>query len=304
MQPFSINVLPTITQVIDAGASRLREAAIEHDRRTAGVLLAHVLGVDRTHLLINSETQVIESHYNSYLRLIERRAAGEPLQYITGHQEFYGLDFIVNSSVLIPRPETEVLIDRVIAISKQFDEEPLLFGDIGTGSGCVAVVVAVRVPRAHVIASDLSQAAIDVARANAERQGVSDRIDFIAGDLFEPFAKRSLRGAINIFVSNPPYVDREESKLIQREVHDWEPHDALFGGAGGLAFHRRLLQEGFEYAKAGGYLVFEIGYGQINSITNMIAESAWTLIDVTRDLQGIPRTVTVRKPLEQVRPVA
>jgi release factor glutamine methyltransferase len=294
--------LPTINQVIDGGAARLREAAIEHDRRTAGVLLAHVLGVDRTHLLIKSETQVIESHYNSYLRLIERRAAGEPLQYITGHQEFYGLDFIVNPSVLIPRPETELLVDRVIDISKQFKEEPLLVGDIGTGSGCVAVAVTVHITRARVIATDFSPAAIDVARTNAERHGVTDRIRFLTGDLFKPFAERGLRGAISIFASNPPYVDREASNLIQREVHEWEPHDALFGGAEGLAFHRRLLQEGFEHAKAGGYLVFEIGYGQIDAITQMIADSAWTLIDVTRDLQGIPRTVTVRKPLERVGP--
>jgi release factor glutamine methyltransferase len=289
--------LPTINQVIDEGAARLKEAAIDHDRLTAGVLLAHVLGVDRTHLLINSEARVSESHYNLYRRLVERRAAGEPLQYITGHQEFYGLDFIVTPSVLIPRPETEFLVDRVIGIAKQFNDQPLLVADIGTGSGCIAVAVAVNVTQARVLATDLSLAAIDVARANAERHGVADRIRFFAGDFLKPFDESSLKGAINIFASNPPYVDREEPDMIQREVHDWEPHAALFGGAGGLAFHRRLLHEGFEYAKAGGYLVFEIGYGQIDSITRMIAESPWTLIDVKSDLQGIPRTVTVRKPL-------
>ena len=262
-----------------------------------------MLGVDRTHLLINSETQVARSHYNSYLRLVERRAHGEPLQYITGHQEFYGLDFIVNPSVLIPRPETELVVDRVIDLAQQFNEESLLVADIGTGSGCIAVAVAVHVKSATVIAADLSQAAIDLARANAERHRVADRIQFFNGDLFKPFAERGLREAISIFASNPPYVDREEPDLIQRQVHDWEPHAALFGGEGGSSFHRRLLHEGFEYAKTGGYLVFEIGYGQIDSITRMIAESPWTLIDLKSDLQGIPRTVTVRKPLEQAGPV-
>ena len=295
-----VNHLPTITQAIDEGASRLKASSVEHDQRTAGVLLAHELGIDRTHLLTRSEEHVSETRYESYLQLIEKRAAGEPLQYITGHQEFYGLDFIVTPDVLIPRPETEFLVVRVIEISKELSEEPLLIADVGTGSGCIAVTVAAHVPRARIIATDVSQTAIDVARANAERHGVIDRIEFLVGDLFDAFAERSLRGAIGVFASNPPYVDYEDSNLIQREVRDWEPHAALFGGSGGLEFHRRLLSEGFEFARSGSYLVFEIGYGQLDPISEMIVESGWKLVEVTQDLQGIPRTVTVRKLDERI----
>ena len=287
--------LPTITQAIDQGASRLRASGIEYDRRTAGVLLAHVLALDQVQLLIKCEEHVGESHYEQYLRFIARRADGEPLQYITGHQEFYGLDFIVTPDVLIPRPETEFLVERVVEIANESSEEQLFIADIGTGSGCVAVAIAVSLPRARVLATDVSQAAIEVARRNAERHCVTDRLELLVGDLLKPLVEHNLQSAISILASNPPYVDRKDSRLIQREVRDWEPHAALFGGALGLEFHRRLLADGFEWAKRGGYLVFEIGYGQIDAINEMIAESAWKLVDVTSDLQGIPRTVTVRK---------
>lgn len=286
--------MPTIAQAITEGARRLRASFIEEERRTAGLLLCHVLQIDRTHLLTNAEKQIDEPSYHRYVELVERRATGEPLQYITGHQEFYGLDFIVTPAVLIPRPETEFLVERVVEIAKEFSAEPLLIAEVGTGSGCVAVAVAVHVPQARVIATDISDAAIEVARRNAQRHGVIDRVEFLVGDLLKPLAERGLQGAINILASNPPYVE-EESKLIQREVRDWEPHRALFGGAGGLEFHRRLLTDGFEYAKRDGYLTFEIGYGQFDAISEMIVESGWKLIDVTRDLRGIPRTLTVRK---------
>ena len=287
--------MPTVAQAITEGAQRLGASCVDEERRTAGLLLCYVLQIERTHLLTRAQEEIDEPSYHRYLELVERRAEGEPLQYITGHQEFYGLDFIVTPEVLIPRPETEFLVERVVEIAKELSEEPLLIADVGTGSGCVAVAVAMLIPRARVIATDNSHAAIEVARRNAERNGVIDRVEFLVGDLLKPLAERSLRRAISILASNPPYVDKEESKLIQREVRDWEPHAALFGGAGGLEFHRRLLTDGLEYAKPGGYLVFEIGYGQLDAISKLIAESAWELIDVTRDLQNMPRTLTVRK---------
>jgi len=287
--------MPTLAQAITEGARRLRASWVDEERRTAGLLLCHVLQIDRTHLLTKAQKEIDEPSYHRYLELVERRAAGEPLQYITGHQEFYGLDFIVTPEVLIPRPETEFLVERVVEIAKELSEESPLIADVGTGSGCVAVAVAVHIPRARVIATDISEAAIEVARRNAERLGVIDRVQFLIGDLLKPFAERRLQDAIGVLASNPPYVDRDESKLIQRGVRNWEPHAALFGGAGGLEFHRRLITDGFEYAKPGGYLAFEIGYGQLDAISEMIAESPWKLVDVTRDLQGIPRTLTVRK---------
>ena len=286
--------MPTITQAIDEGAARLRASAIEHDRRTAGVLLAHVLGVDRTHLLIRSEEQVSESRYGDYLRLVERRATGEPLQYITGHQEFYGLDFIVTPDVLIPRPETEFLIERVMKLVKERRDSPLIV-DVGTGSGCIAVAVAVQLPRARLIATDASPAALSVARSNAERHGVRDRIEFLEGDLFAPLAELRLEGAVDVLASNPPYVNEETFELLQREVRDWEPREALFGGVDGLDFYRRLIAESPHYLKPGGYVVLEIGFSQVDSISEMVKGNALELVDITPDLQGIPRTLCLRR---------
>lgn len=266
----------------------------DHERRTAGVLLGHVLGVDRTHLLTRSGDQVANAQYEDYLRLIERRAAGEPLQYITGHQEFYGLDFRVTPAVLIPRPETEFLVERIIKLMDDSMTSPLIV-DVGTGSGCIAVSLAVNVPRARVIATDLSGDALEVARNNAERHGANDRIEFLQGDLLEPLETHHLENSVDVLASNPPYVNEGQAELIQREVRDWEPREALFGGVEGLDFYRRLLFEGLTFVRPGGYMILEIGYNQLDAITEIIAALEWELLDIVNDLQGIPRTVTLRR---------
>lgn len=229
------------------------------------------------------------------MRLIERRAAGEPLQYITGHQEFYGLDFRVTPDVLIPRPETEFLVERIIKLMDESMPAPLIV-DVGTGSGCIAVTLAVNVPQARLIATDLSAAALEVARTNAERHGVNDRIEFLKGDLLEPLETYHLENSVDVLASNPPYVSEGHAGLIQREVRDWEPRAALFGGVEGLDFYRRLLVEGLTLVKPGGYMIFEIGYNQLDAITEIVAALEWELVDVVNDLQGIPRTVTLRRP--------
>jgi len=285
--------MPTISQAITEGAVRLYAAGIGQERRTAGLLLCHVMGVDRTHLLTRSEDQIGEAQYRDYLAIVERRAAGEPLQYLTGHQEFYGLDFIVTPGVLIPRPETEFLIERVMKLVEESQDSPLIV-DVGTGSGCIAVTLAIHLLRARLIATDDSPAALNVARTNAERHGVSDRIEFLEGDLLAPLAEQGVEGQVDVLASNPPYINEESSELLQREVRDWEPHEALFGGAGGLDFYRRLLLDAHRYLKPGGYLVFEIGYGQLDAILEPIDRSALELVDITHDLQGLPRTLALR----------
>lgn len=293
--------MPTIAEAIAEGANRLRASCISEERRTAGILLCHTLGIDRTQLLTRSSQQVDEPRYQAFLSSIERRAAGEPLQYITGHQEFYGLDFIVTPDVLIPRPETEFLIERIIDLARanQTEAAPAIV-DVGTGSGCIAVALAAHIPRARVIAIDISSAALDVARANAQRHNVQNRIEFIEGDLLEPLGKyargsEGLEEAINFIASNPPYVEEGKPEIIQREVRDWEPALALYGGADGLNCYRRLLADGTRYLKRGGCLVCEIGYTQLDAIRSMIDVTRWDLVDVIHDLQGIPRTLTIRK---------
>lgn len=253
-----------------------------------------MLGIDRTHLLTRSEEQIDEAPYRTYLALVERRASGEPLQYIIGHQEFYGLDFIVTPDVLIPRPETELLVERVIKLVGESRNEMPLIVDIGTGSGCIAVTLAIHLPRARVIATDISHAALDVARANSERHGVRDRIEFVEGDLLAPLLERHLEAAVDFLASNLPYVSEESPEIIQREVSEWEPHAALFGGADGLDLYRRLLLDAPRYLKPGGYLVCEIGYGQLDAILELIEPSKLEFVDVTNDLQGLPRTLALR----------
>ena len=287
--------MPTISQAITEGACRLHASGIDQERRTAGLLLCHVTGIDRTRLLTRSEEQIDETQYLAYLALVARRAAGEPAQYLTGHQEFYGLDFIVTPDVLIPRPETEFLIERVMSLVQDSKQDSPLIVDVGTGSGCIAVIVAKQLSRARLIATDASPAALDIARTNAERHGVRDRIEFLVGDLYARLAEGGLEGAVDVLASNPPYVSEESSELLQREVRDWEPHEALFGGVDGLDFYRRLIAESPHYLKPGGCVVLEIAFSQVDSISEMLKGSAFDLVDTIRDLQGIPRTLCLRR---------
>jgi len=289
-------ILPTIAEAIAEGASRLQASADPEARRTAGVLLCHLLGIERIHLLIRSEEPINQPDYENFLGLIDRRAMGEPLHYITGHREFFGLEFTVTKDVLIPRPETEFLVERVIKLANDLPEEmtPLIV-DIGTGSGCIAVTLAVHLPTARLIATDISAAALAVARENAARNKVAERIKFIEGDALEPLARFGLQGKVDILLSNPPYIDEAGPGLIQKEVRDWEPHEALFGGADGMDFYKRILAYGLKYIKPSGHLVLEIGYGQLATISELIAAASWDLIDVTPDLQGIPRTLTATR---------
>jgi release factor glutamine methyltransferase len=291
------SILPTIAEAITEGASRFQSSGVSEERRAAGALLGHALNIDRTSLLTRSDEQIDEARYDAYLRLIDRRAAGEPFQYITGRQEFYGLDFIVNPAVLIPRPETEFLVERVIQLARECEETAPLIVDIGAGSGCIAVTIALNLPNAKVIATDISSAALEVAKKNAELHGA--RIQFVEGDLLEPLARLGLENAVDFLASNPPYIEESGSETIQREVRDWEPRAALFGGADGMDFYRRLFAEGLNFVKPGGYFVCEIGYNQLDRIIRLINDSGWEMVDATRDLQGIPRTITARRRSEK-----
>jgi release factor glutamine methyltransferase len=288
----------TIAEAIAEGARLLDRAGVAEARRAAGLLMEHLLQADRAQLHVRSPEYIDDTLLGSYMRLVERRAAGEPLQYITGRQEFYGLDFEVNSAVLIPRPETEFLVEQAIALARDWHassrEGPVIV-DVGTGSGCIAVALAVSIPRAKILAIDISPSALDVARSNALRHDAASRIEFLQGDMLSPLAGRGLDRAVDLLASNPPYVPARNPHLLQREVRDWEPHEALFGGEEGTDFYRRLMGDGKRYVKPGGSLVCEIGYSQLEAIREMIDSSSWQLTAVTSDLQGIPRTLTMRR---------
>lgn len=291
--------MPTIAQAITEGAARLHAAGIDQDRRTAGLLLCHVMGIDRTHLLTRSKEQIDEAQYREYLALIERRAAGEPLQYLTGHQEFYGLNFIVTPDVLIPRPETEYLVEQIVKLSRQEakaqSSQSHLIVDTGTGSGCIAITLAINIPNSRVIGIDISTAALEVAKENAAKHGVTGRVEFLQGNLLEPLAAWDLEGRVDFIASNPPYVPGPDLERLQREIREHEPRVALYGGSDGLDFYRRLLTGSQRFLRPEGHLVCEIGFSQLSAIRDLIDSARWDLLEVTKDLQGIPRTLTIRQ---------
>jgi release factor glutamine methyltransferase len=284
--------LPSISESIAQGALGLGGSDPENDRRAARILLSHVLGVNQEHLIARPDCQVPDAHFESYMTLVARRAAGEPLQYLTGRQEFYGLDFTVTPAVLIPRPETEIIIDRAMILAGR-RAGTITIADLGTGSGCIAITLAVKLPAARIIAIDISGPALEVARANAGNHGVAGRIEFLQGDAFAALEARGGESQYDLIVANPPYVPEGDTSLLQHEVRDYEPAVALFGGKDGLDFYRRLAREGSEYLKPDGYCVLEIGYKQLDQVSKIVEGSELELVEVTSDLQGIPRTLTL-----------
>jgi len=270
------------------GAQRLSEGAVAEPRREAGSLLAHALGRDRSFVIAHAEDTLKDDECEAFRSLLARRAGGEPLQYITGHQEFFKLDFEVTPAVLIPRPETELVIETALELLRN-DPEPYL-ADIGAGSGCIAISILHELSTARAVATDVSSAALQVTRQNAARHGVADRLEVLESDYFSAL---EATGSFNLIASNPPYISDDEMKNLQREVN-YEPHAALAGGPDGLSVIRRLLLEAPPFLRPGGYFVFEIGFGQSGAVEQLIDRRVWRLLEICTDLQKIPRTFVLQ----------
>lgn len=282
----------TISETLREASERLRAASVPNDLLDAQTLLAEAIGKDRTYLIINFNGQLSEDLLSKFRAMVNRRAAGEPLQYITGHQEFFGLDFDVTPDVLIPRPETELIVEETIRIVQQDGIANPVIVDVGAGSGCISVALAREMSDARVIASDISEAALRVARRNAARHELEDRVGFVASDLLDAFTEEDFADFI---LSNPPYVSEEETHSLQREVRDWEPLLALTDSNDGLSIYRRLLKDAPSRLKPGGHLICEMGYTQSEKISTMIDRQIWGGARLLDDLQGIPRTIVLRK---------
>ena len=267
-----------IRELIQRSASWLSEKGIDSARLEAELLLAHVLQTQRLRLYVESDRPLMDTETDAYRELIKRRARGEPVAYITGTREFYGLAFEVTPDVLIPRPETEFIVDRVRAL------EPKRLLDIGTGSGCIAIACAVRLPEASVVATDLSGEALAVARRNAETLGVQDRIEFREGDLFAPLKEGE---RFDVIASNPPYVSRGGA-LPEVDLH--EPHVALYPGDSGLEILERLIPGAQTHLEPGGSLLVEIADEQAGSV-QQIAEQHYAETTMHPDLAGMLRTL-------------
>lgn len=278
----------SIAKAIIEGSQRLSAGSVAEPRREAGSLLAHVLGRDRSFVITHADNALNNDESESFRCLIERRATGEPLQYLTGHQEFFKLDFEVTPSVLIPRPESELIIEAALEVLRD-DPRPFVM-DIGTGSGCLAISLLHELPAARALATDVSPAALEIAQRNAERHGVANRLTLLGSDCFSALAAR---GWFSLIASNPPYITDADLQNLQREVN-YEPRAALAGGPDGLSVIRRLLLEARPYLGSGGYFVFEIGFGQSEAVESLIDRNVWKLIEIRTDLQRIPRTFVLQ----------
>jgi len=284
----------TIAEALRGAAEALRVAGLSEARREAGSLVAFAAGRDRTFLLTHPEAPLTRAEAARLRAAVARRAAGEPLQYITGRQEFYGLEFEVNPDVLIPRPETELLVETALELLR--DTPSPFICDVGTGSGCVAVSLLHARPDARACALDISPDALRVAARNAARHGVAARFTPLVSDCFDALREtRQDAPRFHAVVSNPPYVAERDLAGLQREVRDHEPRVALTPGGDGLSVIRRLFEEAPDFLVPGGHLLIEIGYDQHERVRQLVRPAVWTLLDIHRDLQGIPRTVALRR---------
>jgi release factor glutamine methyltransferase len=272
----------------------LKDAEVESPALTAEVLLAFVLGWNRVRVLSHAEESVPEEAWVRLQDLVFRHVKGEPLQYLTGEREFYGLAFRVTPDVLIPRPETEILVETALGLVRRNSMKHSRFLDIGTGSGCIAISFAHENPGSIGWAVDLSNAALKIARENAIRHGVSERLMFVQADLFECFSSKSV---FDLILCNPPYVALEDYDSLPSGVRNFEPYLALFGGSSGLEVYRRFIPQISSRLESEGYLLMELGIGQSEEVGQLVESQGLSLEMIVDDLQGIPRCLVARKSL-------
>lgn len=265
------------------GVRLLEEAAVASPRLTAEILLCHAIRRERSWLYGHPEEELSEIQWIHYGRYLHERIQGKPAQYITGRQEFYGRMFRVTPAVLIPRPETEHVVEAVLRLGGRAQR----IVDIGCGSGAIAVTLALERPAASVWATDISGPALKVAADNAARLGA--RVTFIQCDLCTALRSAS----VDVIVSNPPYVSVEERASLQREVRDYEPEVALYAGRSGMEFYERLVAEAGRVLQSGGWLVMELGYQSLDPVHHLL-NHGWEQVEITPDLAGIPRVLAAR----------
>jgi release factor glutamine methyltransferase len=263
-------------------------------RLDAELLLRHALGKDRAWLLVHMRDRLDDQAQRSFERGIERRKLREPLQYITGTQEFWGIPLTVTPDVLIPRPETEFVVEAALKAVSGISTPAIV--DLCTGSGCIVISLAKELPKARAFATDRSDRAVHIAQENARQNDVANRIRFLEGDLFEPLEEMDIRGRIDVIVTNPPYVRSGDLTTLQPEVRDFEPEMALVAGPEGTEIAERIIRQAPEYLKPGAPLIMEMGIGQTASLRKIIENThAFGPIEVVKDLAGIERVIVVRR---------
>lgn len=279
---------------------QLTAAQVPSASTTAEVLLMHVLERDRTFLYAHPEAELSVEQERAYRHLLRQRAAGHPTQYLTCRQEFWGLPLHVEPGVFIPRPETEHVVEVALQIVRErLSKADARIVDVGTGTGCIALALAKELPEAHITAVDISEEALRLARRNAEALGLAQRVQFLHSDLLEVFTSHESRitnhesRPFDLIVSNPPYVSPDQAGQLPREVREHEPPAALFSPGDGLEVTRRLIGQAQALLVPGGALVLELGYNMAARARSLLGD-AWTNIEITNDLRGIPRVLAAR----------
>lgn len=299
-----------LKQALASAVDRLEAAEVGSPRLNAEVLLMFVLGVNRAYLYAHPERELTAEEESRYDELLGQRATGMPSQYITGHQEFWGLDFVVSPAVLIPRPETEHLVETVLELAREIPRPKIV--DVGTGSGCIALALAHELKSAEIYGVDASADALEIARANAARLQLDGRVSFVHCDVLTQIQNKGVipsedfspsRGTaiveqfhdFDFVVSNPPYVGFDEADKVQKSVRDFEPRVAVFAGEQGLDVIGPLVEQAHDALKPGGWLALEIGYSMRDAVLVLLSPTLWEDVHVIPDLQGIPRVVAAQK---------
>lgn len=284
----------TIAEALHAAGNKLMLSGVPDARLDAELLLRHVLKQDRAWVFTHSRDALDEQDRSAFNELVLRRTTREPVQHIIGKQEFWGLEFIVSRSALIPRPETELVVES--ALKELRDSASPLLVDLCTGSGCIAISLAKELRAARVFATDKSDQALMVARENARANGVSEHIRFFEGDLFGPLDELDIHGNVDVITANPPYIRSLDLKTLQPEVRDFEPELALIAGPEGTELAERIIRTAPVYLKQGGSLIMEMGIGQAQALSRIILEAgAYESPVVLKDLAGIERVIAAKR---------
>lgn len=282
-----------ILKLLEWSTQYFQSKGIESPRLDAELLLAHNLGLNRVQLYMQFDRPLSEGELQSFKALLKRRSEREPLAYILGKKEFYSMEFEVSRDVLIPRPETELLVEKAVQHFQDQSSLPLRFLDIGTGSGCIALSLAKQFPHAQISALDISEKALQIAQKNAQRHGLEAQIDFIEMDFLNPASRESLKEPFDLIISNPPYVAEKDFPRLAPELR-FEPKNALTSGEDGLDFYRELISVTPSYLKPGGLALFEIGFDQAESIEKLATKAGFQKINILKDYAGHPRVASLQ----------
>ena len=284
--------MPNVSEILREATEILRENGVAEPRREAASLLAFTLSKDKTFLISHDDYELSREEQKKIRDFLNRRANREPFQYITGFQEFYGLDFFVAPGVLIPRPETELIVENAIKILSELENSR--FCEIGIGSGCISISILHEVKNSTAIGLDVSPKALEITQKNAVKHKVADRLQTKISDVFAVFEAEKF----DLIVSNPPYIAAEDISTLQREVRDYEPLVALTDGGNGLSIVEKIVRNSPNFLKPGGFLLMEIGFDQARKVSEMFDSEKWQSLEILQDLQGIPRTVMAQNKIE------